>query len=270
VAVPVVPRGPAHDPLPPATPAAAASSLGSPHAYGLELESGPKRRKTMVHVPELLGCVAVGPTTEAALAATPDAIRAFRRFMAGRGEPLDPEGTIETVVLAHVTKGDWLGNGSPYVIFDSDLEPVTEAELETFLARHRALREALGSWSATRSDEDLDASPGERGRTARAILLHTLGPAGGYIAAALGSGPPGYSALASAAERGTVPLPEAFARSAGLIEARVRAASPEDREAVRERSGTTRTLRKALRRLLEHDWEHLAELSRRPGGPSLG
>jgi hypothetical protein len=30
-----------------------------------------------------------------------------------------------------------------------------------------------------------------------------------------------------------------------------------------------RTLRKALRRVLEHDWEHLAELSRRPGGPSL-
>jgi len=25
----------------------------------------------------------------------------------------------------------------------------------------------------------------------------------------------------------------------------------------------------ALRRMLEHGWEHLAELSRRPGGPAL-
>ena len=42
--------------------------------YGLHLESGPKRMKTMVHVPELLGCVANGPTTDAALAATPESM----------------------------------------------------------------------------------------------------------------------------------------------------------------------------------------------------
>jgi predicted RNase H-like HicB family nuclease len=239
-------------------------------AFGLELESGPKRRKTMVHVPELLGCVAVGATTEAALAAAPDAIRAFRRFMAAHGEPLDPDGPVETVVLAHVTEGDWLGNGSPYVTFGSDLAPVTDADLEVFLARHRALRAALGTWAGAQPASALDAQPLERGRTARAILLHALGAGGGYLAAALGSGPPGYSALASAAERGEVPLEAAFARSAALVEARLAAATPEDREAVRERSGTTRTLRKAIRRLLEHDWEHLAELSRRPGGPSLG
>lgn len=45
--------------------------------YGLYLESDPRRRKTMVHVLDLLGCVAVGPTTDDAPAATPDAIRAF-------------------------------------------------------------------------------------------------------------------------------------------------------------------------------------------------
>ena len=39
---------------------------------------------------------------------------------------------------------------------------------------------------------------------------------------------------------------------------------------VRERhNGDTRTLCKALRRILEHDWEHLAELARRPGGPAF-
>ena len=48
--------------------------------YALYLESGPRRRKTMVHVLELLGCIAQGPTTEKALAATPEAIRAYLRF----------------------------------------------------------------------------------------------------------------------------------------------------------------------------------------------
>jgi len=50
---------------------------------------------------------------------------------------------------------------------------------------------------------------------------------------------------------------------------RVHATTPAERAAVRERPKDIRTLRKAFRRMLEHDWEHLAELSRRPGGPSL-
>jgi len=45
--------------------------------YALYLESGPRQRKTMVHVLDLLGCIAPGPTTADALAVTPDAIRAF-------------------------------------------------------------------------------------------------------------------------------------------------------------------------------------------------
>ena len=47
--------------------------------YDLYLESGPRRRKTMVHVPSLLGCVATGATTEEALANTPAAIQSFLR-----------------------------------------------------------------------------------------------------------------------------------------------------------------------------------------------
>ena len=56
---------------------------------------------------------------------------------------------------------------------------------------------------------------------------------------------------------------------ADLLEERVRATTPAERAAVRLRPNDRRTLRKALRRTLEHDWEHLAELSRRPGGPPL-
>jgi predicted RNase H-like HicB family nuclease len=237
--------------------------------YALSLESGPKHRKTMVHVPELLGCVAVGPTTDEALAATPDAIGAFRRFIARQGEPIDPAATFEIEVAEHITQGDWLGNGSPYITLASDLEPVPEGDLETFLARHRGLRRTLAAWASGQDSMALDQRP-ETGRSGRAILLHVLGAGGGYLAAALGSGPPGYSALASAAERGDVPIPVALDRSVELIERRLRSTTAEERRAVRERSGTTRTLRKAIRRLLEHDWEHLAELSRRPGGPRLG
>lgn len=232
--------------------------------YALYLESGPRRRKTMVHVLDLLGCVAVGPTTEDALAATPDAIRAYRRFLRRHGEATDAEAPIETRVVEHITEGDWLGNGSPYLVFGPDLEPVTDAEIETFLGRFHGLREELAAWAATQSDAQLDVSPAA-GRAARAILLHVLGATGGYLSAALGSAP-GFGRIHGAAERGEISLADALRRTAALADERVRATTAEERAAVRELLAGRRTLRKALRRMLEHDWEHLAELSRRPGG----
>jgi len=236
--------------------------------YALHLESGPRRRKTMVHVLDLLGCVAVGPTTDDAIAATPDAIRSYLRFLHRHGEPVDPDAPFETRVVEHITEGEWLGNGSPYLVFGPDLDPVTGEEIETLLHRLRWLSEELAAWATSRTDEELDAPPEGGGRPARAVLLHVLGARGGYLAAALGSAP-GFSAIHGAAERGELSLVKALRRSAGLAVERVRATTPEERAAVRDLPAGPRTLRKALRRLLEHDWEHLAELSRRPGGPPL-
>lgn len=234
--------------------------------YALYLESGPKRRKTMVHALDLLGCVAVGPTTDEALAATPDAIRAYLHFLRRHGEPgaADPTAPFETVTVEHVMEGSWLGNGSPYLAFGPDFAPVTDAEVELYLNRLRWLCDELADWAASRSDAQLDAPPHDAGRTARAILLHALGSQGAYLAAALGSAP-GFSALVNATERGQWALPDALRQSAVMIAARVHATTPEQRGAVRQLPAGPRTLRKAFRRMLEHDWEHLAELSRRTG-----
>ncbi len=144
--------------------------------YDLYLESGPRRRKTMVHVLDLLGCVAVGPTTEDALAATPDAIRAYRRFLRRHGESIDPEAPCDTRVVEHVTEGEWLGNGSPYLVFGPDLDPVTDEEIEALLHRFHCLQEELAGWAEGLTDRELDAQPPEGGRTARAIVVHVVGP----------------------------------------------------------------------------------------------
>jgi predicted RNase H-like HicB family nuclease len=235
--------------------------------YGLYLESGPKRRKTMVHVLELLGCVATGPTTDETLAATPEAIRAYLRFLRRHGEPVDPGTPFTTEVVEHITAGSWLGNGSPYLTFRPDLEPVTEDEIESVVRRFGWLREELASWAEMRTAEQLDAQPDGGGRTAHAILLHVIGP--NYIAGPLG-GVPGYSALHGAAERGELALPDALRRGTELTAKHLRAATPEQRAAVQIHPAQgPRTLHRAVRRTLEHDWEHLAELSRRPGGPEL-
>ncbi|MBA3643501.1 MAG: type II toxin-antitoxin system HicB family antitoxin [Chloroflexia bacterium] len=237
-------------------------------SYDLYLESGPKHRKTMVHVLDLLGCVAVGPTTEEALAATPEAIQAYLRFLHRIGEPVDPEAPVTTRIAEHITKGEWLGNGSPYLMFEPDWQPVSDEETKLLLHRFRSLCEELAAWAATQTDRQLDAVPDFRGRTARAILLHVLGAQGSYLAAALG-GAPGFSRLHGAASRGEFDLATALRRSGEMATDRVQATTAEERSAVRHLPAGPRTFRKALRRMLEHDWEHLAELARRPDGPRL-
>ena len=237
-------------------------------SYGLYLESGPRRRKTMVHVYDLLGCIANGPTTEETLAATPDAIRRYLRFLKRHGEQVAPDAPFETHVVEHITEGDWLGNGSPYLVFGPDLEPISADEIETYLRRFHWMRETLATWAETQTDEQLDAVPQAGGRTARAILLHVIGTPGAYLSAGLG-GVTGFSAGAGASERREISLPEGLRRIATMTAERVRATTPEERAAVRQRPKDVRTLRKALRRMLEHDWEHLMELSRRPGGPEV-
>ncbi|MDA8201523.1 MAG: hypothetical protein M0Z49_01930 [Chloroflexi bacterium] len=251
---------------PPAVARGHASAL--PLSYGLYLESGPKRRKTMVHVLDLLGCVAVGPTTDDALSATPGAIRAFRRFLHRHGETIDPDEPFETHLVEHVTEGEWLGNGSPYIAFGPDLEPASDEAIDGLVERFRWLSGELAAWAATRTGTELDRKPDGPGRTERAILLHALGTTGPYLAAALGSAP-GFGHVSGAAEHGEMPLAEAFLEIAALAKDRVDRTTPEERRAVLELPAGPRTLRKALRRMLEHDWEHLAELSHRPGGPAL-
>ena len=238
-------------------------------SYALYLESGPRHMKTMVHVLDLLGCVAVGPTTDAALDAAPDAIRNYLRFLRRHGERVDPDAAFRTRVADHITEGYWLGNGSPDVVFGPDLEPLDAKEIERLLARFRWLREDLAGWASSRTDAQLDAKPAGGGRSARAILLHILGaPVGGYLSSALGSSK-GFSRLHAEAGRGEVAIPDALLRIEAMAAERIRATTPEERSAVRERASGASTLRRAMRRMLEHDWEHFAELSRRPGGPAI-
>jgi predicted RNase H-like HicB family nuclease/uncharacterized damage-inducible protein DinB len=222
----------------------------------------------MVHVLDLLGCIANGPTAEDALEATPEAIRAFLRFMKRAGEGVDPEEPFTTSIAEHVTEGEWLGNGSPYLVFGPDLLPIYGDEIEAYFRRFQCLREEISSWAERQADEVLDSVPETGGRSARAILLHVLGPTGAYLATAVG-GTTGFSRIHTLAERGEIPVAAALRQTAAMAAERALATTPEQREAITQRPKDVRTLRKAIRRTLEHDWEHLAELSRRPGGPKL-
>jgi hypothetical protein len=235
--------------------------------YGLYVESGPQRRKTMVHVIDLLGCIANGPTTDDALNATPDSIRTYLRFLKRHGEDADPDELFDTTIVEHITNGTWLGNGSPYIIYEPDFAPVTRANLDVFVGRFHAMRDEFVAWAEKQDNESLDrdASPG---RTSRAILYHVVCNPGYYLTPFLGA-KRGFSRLQHQTERGEVPIIEAFRTAETWVAELLQASTPEQRSLVEERPNEVRTLRKVIRHVLEHDWEHLRELSRRPGGPQL-
>ncbi|MCK4726446.1 MAG: type II toxin-antitoxin system HicB family antitoxin, partial [Anaerolineales bacterium] len=101
--------------------------------YNLYLESGPRQRKTMVHVLDMLGCIATGSTTQEALDVTPDAIKAYFSFLHRHGEPVEVDVPFSTQVVEHIMEGPWLGNGNPAGGFTPDFDPITIKQRDRYL-----------------------------------------------------------------------------------------------------------------------------------------
>jgi predicted RNase H-like HicB family nuclease/uncharacterized damage-inducible protein DinB len=234
--------------------------------YPLYLESGPKKKKTMVHILDLLGCIAQGPTTEDALAATPEAIRAYLRFLQRHGAPADPEAPFEVQVAEHCIEGYFLGQGSTAVTYAPDRLPLLLGEVEPYLQRLEWSRADL---VALVQDQRIfpywDAAPVGGGRSVRAILWHIAESEGSYVRTGLG-GVPAISQALRAAEKGEIDLLTAMARAREVELERVRAMTPEEGAQAVWHGQALWTARKMLRRMLEHEWEHLMELSRRAAG----
>ena len=232
--------------------------------YALYLESGPKKRKTMVHVLDLLGCVAKGPTTEEALAAAPEAIRARLRFLKRHGERVDPEAEFTTRIVEHVTEGQWLGNGDPALVFQPDLKPLTPKDAEKFLRWLEWSRAEVIELVGGLTPKQLEAEPKTKGRSIRAMLEHMLESEHFYLCSALGriEGLPAPGAIVKKREGD---LLHWMSRVRQIEIDRIRALTPAERSRVVEHWKQMWTARKALRRMLEHEWEHLIELCGRFG-----
>jgi uncharacterized damage-inducible protein DinB/predicted RNase H-like HicB family nuclease len=233
-------------------------------AYALYLESGPQKKTTMVHVPELLGCIANGPTTDAALAATPDAIRAYLGYLRRHGADVDSKAPIETRVAEHITTGQFLGRGSPDAIYEPDLRPLTPSEVRTYAAWLEWSRADLLKLVKGLDDRALDAKPKGSGRPIRNILKHVLEAEKGYVYSVLGV-TKSLHVPTSDALHDRVDIREGLRLARRASIARVLAMTPQERRAVTKRGSSTRTARRMLRRMLEHEWEHRREIAARLG-----
>lgn len=230
--------------------------------YALYLESGPRQRKTMVHVVDLLGCIAQGATTPEVLEATPEAIRTFLRFLNRHDTQVSPEADISTSIAAHIMEGHWLGNGDPTPGFAPDFQTLTPEDMETYLQRLTWLHADLLDLIRPLSPEKLLAKPEGSGRSIFHILEHMAESQGVYLRYLVGKVPE-LSEVLKTVKVGPQEIPTALIQLWEITQSRMRATTQEERSQFVAHGQVTWTARRAMRRMLEHDWEHLVEIANR-------
>ena len=234
--------------------------------FSIYLKSGPRRRKTMVHVLDILGCIARGPTTESALEATPEAIRAYLRFLQRHGEAVETEGAFTTRVAVHITDGAWLGNGDPTPGFAPDFQPLSLEDMHLYLRRLAWLHADLPNLVSNVSQEQLQAEPEGSGRSIYQMLEHVAGSDCVYLRMAVGK-VDGLSEALKALQPDMETLPRALTHLWQIIHTRLENMTETERTALVPHGQVTWTARRGLRRMLEHGWEHFMELSHRLSSP---
>lgn len=236
--------------------------------YALYLESGPRQRKTMVHVLDLLGCVVRGATTEEALEVTPAGIQRYLRFLRRHGEKVDSEDAFTTAVAEHVMEGPWLGNGNPTPGFGPDFQELGVDELEFYLRRADWLLEDLLGLIGTLPSEQQLAEPDGRGRPIFRIVEHIAESQYAYLRSILGAMAELPAALRVMRE-GPESLPDSLVDVWKIIRTRLETMTDAERGQSVQRGQVTWSAKRALRRLLEHPWEHMLEIAERLGTPTL-
>ncbi len=230
----------------------------------LYVESGPRRKKTMVHVIGLLGCVTQGSTAEIALEATPQAIRTYLRFLNQHGETeIQPGADFKTRVAIHVMEGSWIGNGDPAKGFPPDFAILSIKDWKTYLRRLEWLQADLLKLIHDLPRKVMVTEPKSGGRSIQNILKHLAGAQGVYLRYLVGK-VDGLSAALKAVEN--VPLealPVALSDVWDISMARLNLLTEEERSRQVPHGEVTWTARRCLRRMLEHEWEHYMEISHR-------
>ncbi len=225
--------------------------------YDLLVETGPQHKSTLVHVPELLGCVVYARTMEDAVASAPRMIAAYIASLRRHGEKITARTPVATRVAELSERGGFIGMAE----FPSDFDPVTPAEVTRYARWLGWSRDDLLQEVADLPRARLESKPAQ-GRPLRAILEHVLGADKSYVYAAFGvtksMGDPTNAAL-----RGALDLRVALreSRLAGIE--RLLVATSLERTRVKRGGQSLHTLRRMLRSMLEHEWEHRQEIQAR-------
>ncbi len=230
--------------------------------YLAYLETG-RSGQCMAHVLSLPGCTVRAAGHSEAVRRLPDEIRAYHAWLRRHGEPAPPDGQPLVVEVAeHVHGCGPFDPGDDAALFAPDLEPVTPEQMERFFQLMAYSRADLLALVSGLADDLLDWQADSETFTLRRILRHVGNAEQWYVSRLV---PPAT-------------LPQEWSRDEALpifalLEmerrtaiARLRELTPEERTAIHHPTVWTRhpeepwTARKALRRFVEHEREHTAQV----------
>lgn len=233
--------------------------------YHVYIESG--SGGAMSHVAELPGCFGVGSTVPLAVAATPGAITRFLAWLKSHHEPLVPEAHVLRPSMVDLGISEVRDNGAPLVagskaaLFTFDQEAWDDYKLERTLRWLSYSRADLLAKIEGLTEDDMKRRQVAPNRSLWQTLWHVASAEYGYIMHVAGDleGKEGITDdFPSEVKERLSMTREIFVRYARTIPS-------EKRAEITYPIGSDRpdepwTLAKAMRRTIEHELEHSAEL----------
>ena len=216
--------------------------------YRVCLESGYDVVWAFAHVPELLGCFSKEKKREMALERLPERIQSYLSWLKTRGESVSLSGEI-TVTITEEFNCFMVGDYEVGACFEADRKPASRDEIQIAQMRMGWNREELLAKVAYLPTQVLDEKPAGSARSLRQVLNHLAGAELWYIDR-IKSNVPSFKSFPE----------DAFARLSSIrdfVITELLNLSEEELSKIVVRDNEEWTARKVLRRLLEHEREHL-------------
>ena len=221
----------------------------------------------MAHVAELTGCFAVGTDASRAVGAMPGAIIEFLGWLKAHREPLVPEAYVARPSMADLFVAEIRAKGAPLVagsqagLFEFDRAEWDDERLERTLRWLGYSRADLLDKIEDLGEAELKARQIMPGRSLWDTLRHVGNAEFGYIMSI--DGP--LEGIEPITDTEPADVRERLGVIRGIFERRVRARPAGKRSEVVLPKWTARpdepwTLPKVMRRAIEHEREHFAEI----------
>lgn len=226
-------------------------SKNYPVVYKVCLEIGYDRGWIFAHLPELAGCFSKERSREESLKKLPDAIRHYFSWIKSHGENCPDNEKIE-IEISETFRCYNVKNYEVNAFFEADRPSLTKEEIETGILRMGWSRQDLLSITSQLPPEILDRKLDKNRRSIRETLEHVATAEWWYLTRINLSVPhhrefPGETFQKMGALR-------------ELVVDRLSNLTEEERSRITVHSGEKWSARKGLRRLLEHEGEHLLSI----------
>lgn len=233
--------------------------------YAVYLESYPDGR-SMAHILDLPGCTAIGETQETALERLQTAAWEYHLWLNSHGDySVSPDEPVEFEMVEIVEGTAPLTPGDAAALFKPDRAPLDDRVFARYLRLMAYARADLTTLINSLSDDQLDRVVDEEGTSIRRWLNHIANAEEWYISRLGDEDHPYHTAMSARFQQADVRVRLATVREMAVR--RLAVLTPTERAAVFTRAEYTEhpeeawTARKVLRRFVEHEREHTAQVA---------